>query len=237
MNIRRLFVQGGIKPLVTVVAATETNAALVTVLAGAVVAALGYVGKLVVDGRNDLQAARLRRLTDLLRLQALLRASQTAFEVQCVLRDKLTKMLINRSEKCRMVLEEFGYDELFSQLYPEFTPDEAELHGIVRAYTQYALRPLNEELLRWLRSDTEYRAPRSRTGKQVQDLAVRLNQLDLHLQLWLAKYQAWIPDHPNHALCYASDEKNHGAAFPRGIDDVVSHVLEDQGIFVPRRSE
>ena len=35
--------------------------------------------------------------------------------------------------------------------------------------------------------------------------------------LWHAKYEAWIPNHPEHALVYMADEKHHGLGFPGAI--------------------
>jgi hypothetical protein len=49
----------------------------------------------------------------------------------------------------------------------------------------------------------------------------------LHLRLWHAKYEAWIPGHPRHALVYLADEEQHGIGFPGGLDQVVDEVLRE----------
>ena len=64
-----------------------------------------------------------------------------------------------------------------------------------------------------------------KTGKAA-ELALLLNRLDEHVILWLAKYEAWLPDQPAHALVYLDDEERHGVGFPRGLDDAVDAVLE-----------
>jgi hypothetical protein len=214
----------------TSLGASNPSGALVAVLAGAVLAALGYVGKLIVQQWQDSRAAATRRRTELLRLQALLRATRTAFLTQGRLRNELFNQLpdnhpqIPRSEPP----DDQGYEDLFSDLYPEFTKTERDLHRIIRAYTEHALRPANEELRNWLASDIDHRAPRTRANRQVKDLAVKLNQLDTHLLLWLAKYKVWIPHQPKHALCYTDDEHHHGVEFPHGIDKVLDTVVNAQ---------
>jgi hypothetical protein len=62
-------------------------------------------------------------------------------------------------------------------------------------------------------------------GEHEAKLAELLNQLDAHLVLWLAKYESWIPNRPDHALVYLADEQLHGLGFPQGLDDAFSYVL------------
>jgi len=53
----------------------------------------------------------------------------------------------------------------------------------------------------------------------------RLAELEPHLLMWLAKYAAWIPDSPAHALVYLADEEDHGVPFPKGIERVIEESL------------
>ena len=49
-------------------------------------------------------------------------------------------------------------DEKFFQThYENFSAAEKELHGIVRAYTQYSLRPMNQAIAAWLEKDSQYK--------------------------------------------------------------------------------
>ena len=214
--------------------AADTSAPLTIAVVGAALAALGYVAKLIVAEWNQARIARNARRTSLIRLQALLRAAKTAFDVQAKLRDQLFEELrLRQPSKVPHGLAIEGYEQLFTELFPVFSDEQRELHLVIRAYTEHALRPVNEGLLRWLREDTDHRTPRPRAGPDENELAVKLNQLDTHLMLWLAKFSAWIPDHPEHALNYTNDEKRHGAAFPTGIDGVLDRVLKAQGIVIP----
>jgi hypothetical protein len=43
--------------------------------------------------------------------------------------------------------------------------------------------------------------------------------------MWNAKFEAWIPRHPTHALVYLDDESEHGIGFPHKITDVLEVIL------------
>jgi hypothetical protein len=128
-------------------------------------------------------------------MEAPLRASRTAFVVQCAQRDRLEERLASRFQDD--LPEEPGYERLFTHLYERFDAEERDLHAVIRAYTEHALA----------------------------ELAEKLNKLDAHLLLWLAKYESWIPDRPNHALVYLADEAEHGLGFPQGIEDTLAKML------------
>jgi len=189
---------------------------------GAMIAALGYVAKLGVEEWATWRAARAVRLARLLRLHALLGASGIAFLVQRQHADRLAAMLRANHPECETERE--GLDRLFVRLYDQFTSDESDLHAIIRGVTEHTLRPLNQALLQWLLEDLTYRTagPGDTLGSQ---LAAKLNQLEAHLLLWLAKYEIWIPAKPLHALVYMADEQSHGVGFPSGIDELVLNVL------------
>lgn len=199
---------------------------VIGILVGALVAALGYVGKLVVEAIKEWRTERELRLARLHRLQALLRASWAAFLVQRDQADRLAQRLHSRFP------DELpgtpGFERLFAHFHDRFDDDETDLHRVIRAYTEHALRPLNETMLTWLREDVVHRTTHGKTGSEAL-LAERLNQLDGHLLLWLAKYQAWIPNRPDHALVYLADEEEHGLGFPSGIEDALEAVLSERG--------
>src|SRR5690242_2943651 len=67
-----------------------TNIApLLPIAAGAVVAVLGYVGKIIVESWQQWRARKAALQTQLVRLQALLKASRAAFRIQAAVRDRL----------------------------------------------------------------------------------------------------------------------------------------------------
>lgn len=203
-------------------AGTDTRAVL-SLLLGALIAALGFVGKLVVETVRQWRAEQARSRVRLHQLQALLRASRAAFRVQNDLAVRLAHGLETRFPDERPARP--GFEQLFAHFHDRFTSDEADLHRVVRGYTEHALHPLNEAQLQWLRDDVEYRITQGKSGKAA-ELSLLLNKLDAHVMLWLAKYEAWLPDQPSHALVYLDDEDRHGVGFPRGVDEAVDVVLE-----------
>jgi len=98
------------------------------------------------------------------------------------------------------------------------TDEERQLHLLIRTMTVHTFRPLNQSLLEWLRADRYFRAV-SPSDRRLGGLALVLAQLEAHLVLWVAKYEAWIPQHPEHALVFLADEERHGVGFPKGRDE------------------
>ncbi len=199
---------------------------LIGIAAGAVVAALGYVGKLAIETWREWRKSEAQTLAQLFRLQALLQAGRTAFAVQRELAGRLAAQL--RKSPAYDVPETVGLERLFSQMRASFRPEERELHEVIRAYTEHVMYPLNEALAEWLQGDVRYRIITRRTSEREIRLAELLNALDAHLLLWRAKYQRWIPDQPDHALVYLDDEERHGLGFPRGLDVAVDAVLAER---------
>ena len=117
-----------------------------------------------------------------------------------------------------------GYDAAFQAAYPQMNDAGRQLHSVIRAYTIYGLKPLNEAMIQWLQADTEFKLARSRRAVDV-TLAQQLGALEPHLHLWIAKYNAWIPDTPSHALVYLADEAVHGVPFPHGIEQTIEQAL------------
>jgi hypothetical protein len=209
----------------------DVSETVIGTLLAAAIASLGYVIKLLVQEWREWSVRRATRLSRLLALNALLHASKTAFIVQNDLARELSAK-ISRSE-VEQPADNSSFDELFTLSYGNLTPGQADDHRVIRGYTQHALRPINEEMSTWLRNDTDYKfVPRrrwrwrtnNRANAEVQ-LAESLAALEAHLLLWHAKYAAWIPDQPAHALVYLDDEKRHGLGFPHRVEDDVAAVI------------
>ena len=201
---------------------TLVSDAIDGILAGAALAAIGYVAKEIVASVREWRQEEAERRVRLHQLEALLNASQGAFQAQSALRNRLAARLKTRFRD--ELPAEPGYERLFTQYYERLDPDEKDLHSVIRAYTQHVVRPLNAAMRTWLQDDVEYRLSRGKEGAEAK-LCQQLNTLDAHLLLWLAKYEAWIPDHPDHALVYLADEEEHGRAFPTGIEGTLAEVL------------
>ena len=96
-------------------------------LVAAVIAALGYVGRLVIDEWRIWRTHRAAN-ANLLSLKALLEAAGVAFAVQAELRDRLWEMLAAYPE----VPDDEGYERYFSSLHHDFSTDEMEIHRVIR---------------------------------------------------------------------------------------------------------
>jgi hypothetical protein len=192
---------------------------------GAVIALVGWVGKQLAEWFAMLRAEERHRRARLAELLAILRAGDAAWKVQCENRDRLAGLI--RLRKPEWSGEEYSYDRLFALAFPSMPGPERELFDVVRAITIHTFRPLNEGLLRWLASDVAFRVrPPGKTLRA--KLAEYLTDLEAHLLLWQAKFQAWIPDHQDRALVYLADEERHGVEFPKGGTALVAAILHQQ---------
>jgi hypothetical protein len=188
-------------------------------LIGAILAAFGYLAK---SGIELWSAARQRndaRRAALVELQSLLRAAGVTFQIQNQHARNLSEIVKrSHSEEVRGAR---GFEDTLTRGYPRFDAEEKELHSLIRSMTTTVLRPTNLALLEWLRRDTFHKA---QPADKMHGLSRYLSHLEAHLILWHAKYEAWIPEHPEHALVYLDDEKEHGLGFPGGIDEIVAKV-------------
>ena len=108
-------------------------------LIAAVIAAVGYVGKLAVELRRSGRVQRAEDLTRLLALQTLLEANRLAFATQIDLVRQLAETL--RANHSESELQYSGAERLFTALYDQFSDDEAEYTPLFEAIqnTRYAL--------------------------------------------------------------------------------------------------
>jgi hypothetical protein len=201
-----------------------------TAILTALVAVLGYFGKTIAEWTARVLANRRALKARLAELLALIRAGDAAFAVQTGVRDKLKKMIIERDPSFESKAESF--DHLFATALPSLTPEERELFDVIRAYTVYTIKPLNDALLAWLSQDAEFKiGPAGKSPRA--KLAAFLADLEAHLLLWRAKYNAWIPDHPERALVYLADESRHGTPFPKKGASLVLSVLQSEAVLSP----
>jgi hypothetical protein len=193
---------------------------------GAVIASGGYVAKLLIQEWTNWRHKREIRHARLLQLRSLLNAARYAYNIQLQHRNALAERLQARNPTDRRTLAAEGYEQLFATHFETFTPAESELHALIRGLTVHGLRPNNSAIGKWLADDSDFRVQSAGKGTRG-ELADKLNLLANHLLSWDAKYEMWIPNHPEHALVYLADEKRHGVGFPRGIEDLVQNALEE----------
>ena len=186
------------------------------------IAALGYGGRTAIEVVLQLRGTAQERRSRLAELYALLRAGDAAYAAQRKLLKRLAAQLKSRLPETAAL--EPGYERLFAETFAAMNEEERQLHGLIRALTMHTIRPLNQSLLEWLRSDRYFRAAPP-SHRRLGQLALFLTQLEAHLVIWAAKYEAWIPDHPDHALVFLADEDHHGVAFPKGGAAILARVL------------
>jgi hypothetical protein len=191
-------------------------------LLAALIAALGFLGKTATDLILSLNQVARDRRSRLVELYALIRAGDAAFAAQRDLRLRLAQLLKQRLAGSVDLPQ--AHERLFAATFAVMEEEERQLHALIRSITVHTFYPLNQALLAWLRSDLYFRAasPQNRT---LGELAVYLARLEAHLILWIAKYEAWIPEHPEHALVYLADEDQHGIAFPKGGAQRLARIL------------
>jgi hypothetical protein len=194
---------------------------LAAALVAAALATLGFVGKQILEFIVSIRTAARMRRARLVTLLSLLTGTAAVFRVQTVLSRRLCHLMTNRDPTLGKLR---GYEAIFAAAFPKITPEERELHSIIRGYTINGIKPLNESMIEWLKADTEFKLPRSRRGPR-RELARLLSELEAHLLMWLAKYSAWIPETPSHALVFLADEERHGVPFPWGIEGTIANVL------------
>jgi hypothetical protein len=115
-----------------------------TPLLAALLAALGYVAKLLIEEFTKWRLRRDERQSKLVALQSLLLASRRVYEIQ---NDLIRKLYgeIRLSGTGKLSEETASYDEFLATAYPEMQEPHKRMHGLIRATT--AVRPLNLAIL------------------------------------------------------------------------------------------
>lgn len=200
---------------------------VVVVILGAIFAAIGYLVKTAVEEWRSIDAARSARLASLAELQSLLHATRVSFDIQ---QEHTHTILKSLKERRALAPGTQGYDESMAVAYQHFTPEERELHALIRGITMFAVRPINLAITGWLSRDTVFKGMSKQPGL-AGELARKLADLGAHLALWQAKYEVWIPNHAERALVYMDDEKRHGLGFPEHLDELVNKALKERRWF------
>jgi hypothetical protein len=137
----------------------------------------------------------------------------------CLCRSPSASHLIRRLSN---VIEEAHPDltgpfyEVLASACTRMDEQQKLVHGLTRAYTMNAMRPLNVAMIDWLASDTHFKG-RAATGP-ADNLASNLQTPEARLLLWRAKCEFWIPDKPERAIVYMLNENEYGVGFPTGIE-------------------
>jgi len=181
----------------------------------AIAGATGYFFKSWRDDRQKILGERQTILASLRRLGKLLETSRGIAVLQREKADELIALL-KKSQGVTFANDD-TLDSKLAEKFPVMAPEEKELHGLIRAYSGSALRPINDEILRWLEEDAYFSTGRVSVANSA-SLIDLLAMLHVHLVLWRAKCLYWLDSSEAHALVYLADEKKHGLGFPKGLD-------------------
>lgn len=142
-------------------------------------------------------------------------------------------MFIDQNDKARLLMKmlrvrvpdrvmDDGFEATFNRLRPKMIADEVELFNLIRALTISSLHPVNSRMRAWLHDNIWARNPHDPT---LRSLALQLNQLQHHLDGWLAKYDATVAVDENSSIVYMADEKHHGRGFPSALSGVLAATI------------
>lgn len=189
---------------------------------GAIFAIAGFFGQDFYEDYKRNQASDTLLLESVHELRAFLDESYSLFLNQNNQANRLMDML--RENHGGAVPRGVGYDETFFQMYDRFEPSEAELQKLIRSTTMHSLRRVNSEMSAWLAEARELKMQDQPSPERMQ-LAKELLALELHLNQWHDKYEAFIPGDPKRSLVYLADEKIHGNEFPQGLAGAVNDAI------------
>jgi hypothetical protein len=161
-------------------------------------------------------------LAKLVELDGLLRASRAVFEAQNALARRLAAS-VQSNQPTLLIRPPASFENIFDAAYAGMDESELRTHGIIRSMTEHALKPLNEDMLHWLKADTYWKA-HSHLNGDIGRLGGSLAKLEAHLYMWRAKYAYWMLN-PRRTLVYLADEEAQGVEFPHELDQHVMSVL------------
>jgi hypothetical protein len=186
----------------------------------------GFLAKDLYEGwrqeRSQKRAVANADLSALRELAALLDESHRTFSLQNEQAGKLLQLL--KRTHGRKVPHGLGYDETFHRMYPRFTSEEAALQRLIRSTTVNSQRRINLALAAWLERSAAFLYDDQPTPQR-QALAQQLRILQLHLNQWHDKYDAWIANDPKRSLVYLAEDEVHGAGIPLGLEDALQAAI------------
>ena len=195
-----------------------------TAIVGAVFAVVGFFGKELWDWWRKRHESKQARRVRLEQLGRLLDESGNLFRSQRAQAQRLFESI--EQSQPSVVQPGLSLDQVFSRAFVHLTPEEAQLHAIIRGVSETSLKRVNAEMTDWLRSDDWFKGARH-SSERLNHLARELQQLELHLNEWHAKFSSVFEKDRTVALNYLADEQEHGTGFPVGIESLVQQVLGD----------
>jgi hypothetical protein len=193
-------------------------------LVGAVSAVIGFFGKELWDWwKAGHQSKQLRRAR-LEQLDRLLVESGHLYSSQRAQAQRLYES-IERSYP-GAVVPGLSLDQVFARTFSVLSPEQAQLHAIIRGVTATSLKRVNTDMAEWLRTDDWFKRS-AQASEATRKLGQELQQLELHLNEWQAKFSSVFEKQSAIALNYLAAEDAHGTGFPVGIEGIVKQVLDE----------
>lgn len=197
---------------------------VISTLITAAVGIVGFAGKEVYARWKSGRTSQEAELQSLKQLAVLVQESDLIYREQLRQLQRL-EQLIEKNHGAGAISAD-GYDATFYKMYRRMTREERDLQRIIRSVTMTSQRRVNQQMSKWLQTAQEFKTP-SQPTEERKRLAAKLQQLELHLNQWHAKYEVWMPDEA-HTVVFLDDEQAHSVGFPRelkkSLDDVINAV-------------
>jgi hypothetical protein len=139
-----------------------------------------------------------------------LKGSHRAFLDQVKIRNKLENLLGQNHDLSKYEY----YEDMFSRLFPHMTPEEIKKFEQMRQITN-RIRDYNFKIYELLKED--------RNNRKFWRELPKLEDLYIHLEAWLEKYEA-LKDYKDVALVYVGPEELR--PFPAGIDELIKEKID-----------
>lgn len=116
-------------------------------------------------------------------------------------------------------------DQIFAREFDQLSPEEEQLNAIIRGVTATSVRRINQDMSNWLSKD-DWLTQLKHKPELFNRLSKELQQLELHLNQWHAKFLSVFEKDTAIALSYLADEQQQqGTGFPRELESLVKQVL------------
>jgi hypothetical protein len=185
---------------------------------------LGFFGKSWIESRRAKIAARMDALRQLKEFAALLEESYSVFQSQIYLAKQLLASV--RANHPGETADVRGYDDTFRAAFDVLTPQEAEIHALVRGMTMHPMLRLNETLKAWIDRNGSVVRELPQTAAQAQ-LEQEIAKLAKHLNEWFSKYHALLPTDKKRSVIFLADEKQQGTRFPQDLTPALKTVIAE----------
>jgi len=138
-----------------------------------------------------------------------LKNTYIGFIAQAAVRNKLVDNIIERLK----ITDDLEYESFFTKYYSDMDENELRLHKTIRFYTENILSKENRKVFNLIKENPALKRE-----------IPRLQDLEKHLMVWLAKYDGVFQTTESMCLVYAGVEEN--VPFPHRIEQDLQDYLD-----------